>query len=100
MRCEDLRSSSGPVVDLSLSGARITHRGLRKFEPGEIIHLDLQGYGTRITVPARIARTNRIGFMHAEVGVEFINLDEQMRQILAELVRCHSVRYCIFKKAA
>uniref|UniRef100_UPI0025DB8CD2 cobaltochelatase subunit CobN n=1 Tax=Thermosynechococcus sp. OHK43 TaxID=2763133 RepID=UPI0025DB8CD2 len=25
---------------------------------------------------------NRIGFMHAEVGVEFINLDEQMRQRL------------------
>ena len=99
VRCEDLFSSSGPIIDLSLSGARIAHRGFRKFEEGETIELTLAGYGAHIVVPVRVARINRVGFMHFELGVEFISPDEQTRQAVADFVRCHSVRYSIVKNA-
>ncbi|MCL4222092.1 MAG: PilZ domain-containing protein [Phycisphaerales bacterium] len=100
VHCEDLTSNLGPVIDLSLSGARVVYRGLARWDVGTPVQLQLCGYGNRTAVSAQIARRRRLGFMTAELGIQFINLDAPTRQIISELVRCHSVRYAIVRDAA
>lgn len=100
MHCEDLNSNLGPVIDLSLSGARILYRGLSRWAEGTPVQLQLCGYGNRAIVAAQIARRRRLGFMTTELGIQFVDLDPPSRKIISEFVRCHSVRYAIVRDAA
>ncbi len=100
MHCEDLTSNLGPVIDLSLSGARLLYRGLARWAQGTPVQLQLSGYGNKASVSARVARSRRLGFLATEVGVQFVNLDPGKRQLISEFVRCHSVRYAIVRDAA
>lgn len=100
VHCEDLATNLGPVLDLSLSGARIFYRGLFRWPEGTPVELRISGYGSRAVVPARIARRRRLGFLATELGIQFVDLDPPTRQLISEFVRCHSVRYAIVRDAA
>lgn len=100
VHCEDLTSNLGPVIDLSLSGARVFYRGLSRWAEGTPVRLQLCGYGNRAVVSARIARRRRLGFLTSELGIQFVDLDAPTREVITELVRCHSVRYAIVRDAA
>lgn len=100
VHCEDLTTNLGPVLDLSLSGARIFYRGLSRWTEGTPVQLGISGYGSRAVVSARIARRRRLGFLATELGIQFVDLDASTRQLISEFVRCHSVRYAIVRDAA
>lgn len=100
LHCEDLRSSLGVVLNISLSGASARARRLTAPRVGQQLRFLLEGYGSRIQLNARVARSRRISFLGYEIGVEFLDPDPQTREALSELVRCHSVRYAIVREAA
>ncbi|RMH10798.1 MAG: PilZ domain-containing protein [Planctomycetota bacterium] len=100
IHCEDLSSNFGPVLDLSLSGARILYRGIRRFSTGQQLTLTFRGYGCEVAVRARLARARRLGFMAQELGLQFYDVDAGMKRTISDLVRTHSVRYHVFKDAA
>lgn len=100
LACEELRSSLGPVIDLSSEGCRILHGRFGGAMTGARVMLRLEGYECCVSVPAEIMRRNPHGLLKVEIGLRFVNLTQGQRDEISALARTHRVRYAIIHAAA
>lgn len=92
LMCAGLFSSLGVVADLSAGGCRVQCTHWRSLPMGGTFHVTLEGDGMAVLLTARIVRKTRLGFRRYEYGLEFIDMTDQQRQMLAELSRITSVK--------
>ncbi len=79
---QQLRSSIGPVVDLSAGGMRvISDRRLK----GELTVVLYHEIGLELALQARVKWRRRIGFRQHMIGLEFFNLTPNDARQLAKI---------------
>jgi hypothetical protein len=88
-RQELLDSNFGPVLDLSLGGARISTRAELEGEVDLVIKAD----SGELTLPATVRWVRRVGFRKYEAGLMFLQLDDLAAQRLAEISTQHRLWY-------
>lgn len=93
--CAGLISNLGEVVDLSAGGCRVRCVHWRSLQAGSTLQVTLETEGSAVLLSARIARKFRRGLRRYDYGLEFINMTDQQRQMLAELSRTSSVKRVI-----
>ncbi len=92
LHCQGLRSSLGPVLDLSATGMMV----LRKKDPTTgntplVVWLESPS-GDRVFLRAELKRHERLGWRRHHAAYEFIDLSEEKKLALMEIARC-SIRY-------
>ncbi len=85
-RQEHLQSNHGPIIDLSRGGARIL--ATRSYKGKRTIML-ISEIGS-ITIPVRIAWSQKIGFRRVLLGVEFLEIDEKTATTLRNIASAHA----------
>lgn len=88
MRCNNVNSSFGPVLDFSATGVRVLAK--REVKPGEndsAIDIELQSDFDPVTVKVRVRWTRRLGFRRWEAGLEFVDVSDEVRSVLSEIAR-------------
>ena len=81
----------GTVLDLSASGMRI---GSRRVPKGDFV-VCIRGYDIAVVVTGRLAWQKKVGLFRHELGVEFIDLTEEMSRQLNSLAMNHRQRRVI-----
>ena len=83
-RLRGLETPFGVIVDVSDSGACVFHKGKQSVHVGQEVTLQVRHAGLELDLPARVVRTQALGFRQLEVGVEFASLsDEQLSGVRA-----------------
>jgi len=83
---QDIRSSLGPVVDLSASGMRVRTRcNLPK--PGQKFFVTLHALESSITIQCTLQWVRRGGLFNHEAGIEFQLVPPDVRRALCDLAR-------------
>jgi hypothetical protein len=85
---ELLMSSLGPVLDLSVGGMRVLSRKPRARD----IDVKLVGADISLTVRAKVAWSQRLGFRRHEVGLTFLDVDPSTAQLLSRISSTHRAR--------
>ncbi|VAX39349.1 hypothetical protein MNBD_PLANCTO03-134 [hydrothermal vent metagenome] len=91
--CEKLRCRSGRVVDLSVTGAKLSLRSWiapRKGKRRTLSFQTLMGETDRFS--CRVMWSRRCGLLRYEVGVEFVDITAQQKAQLTEIARVHTAR--------
>jgi len=76
----------GQVLDLSESGACLFRKGDCSVEVGQQVNLDITDGGIELKLKVLVVRTQSLGVRRLEVGVEFLNVSDEDRQLIAELI--------------
>lgn len=85
-RLRGVATPFGQVLDLSESGACVFRKGDCPVEVGQVITLQIADGGIELQIQARVARTQSLGLRRLEVGVEFVDLTDHDRQLIAQLI--------------
>lgn len=85
LRVCGVTSDLGPVLDLSQAGMRAAVKGKPKMH--ERLCVRVMSDGITVAVEARVVWMKRRGLWRYEVGVEFIDMTDEQRQQIRELVR-------------
>ncbi|MEM1109285.1 MAG: PilZ domain-containing protein [Planctomycetota bacterium] len=85
-RLRGLSTPFGEVLDLSESGACLFRKGDCPVEVGQAVTLAIADGGIELQLQARVVRTQPLGLRRLEVGVEFIELTDQNRLQIAQLI--------------
>ena len=85
---ESLECGLGPVLDLSSGGMRVLCR--RPYE-GEL-QVHLEGYDVVLSIRARVAWVQKLGFRRFEIGFAFLDIDEDVAQMLTRISTIHRER--------
>ncbi len=88
---EALECDLGPVLDMSSGGMRVLCR--RPYQGEVLIHVE--GYDVVLTLQARVAWIQKLGFRRFEIGFAFIDIDEDMAQMLTRISTIHRERRAI-----
>ncbi len=88
---ESFQCGLGPVLDLSSGGMRVLCT--RPYQ-GEL-RVHLEGYDVVLSVRARVAWVQKLGFRRFEIGFAFIDIDEDMAQMLTRISTIHRERRAI-----
>ncbi|MHC4414447.1 MAG: PilZ domain-containing protein [Planctomycetota bacterium] len=88
---ESLFCELGPVLDLSPGGMRVL--STRPHE-GEV-SVCLGGMDIDLKLQARVAWIRRLGFRRHEVGLTFLDVDEDVAKILTRIATAHRTRHAI-----
>lgn len=81
-----LRSSLGPIVDLSSSGARVS---VRRAPTDSLIALELGDEHERLHLAARVVWVRRLGLFRHEVGLFFPAVGAEAAASLRRLMESH-----------
>ncbi len=88
MRCNNVSTSFGPVLDFSATGVRIlTKRELRHIVENEPLSMELHSDFEPVEVKAMVRWTRKLGFRRYEAGLEFVELTDEVRNVLGEIAR-------------
>ena len=87
LRTEGTESSLGHVVDMSAGGMRVVRKGGLPVEVGERFRVDLQVDQEILAIDVEVRRVRKMGRRKFEFGLQFIHLDDQMKQRLGRLAR-------------
>lgn len=87
LRCEALRCCLGDVMDLSASGFQARRRGKPVIRQGDEGLIELTYDHLKVTLPARCVRIDQDGPRHFTYGLTFLELNDEQRQQLCELMR-------------
>lgn len=86
MRCNNVVSSLGPVLDFSATGVRVLcKRGVK--QEGVTMLVRIESAFDPITVPVVVRWSRRLGFRRYEVGLEFAEVNDLTRAVLGEIAR-------------
>lgn len=88
---ESLQSDLGPVLDMSSGGMRVLCR--RPYQ-GEF-RIEVVGYNVVLTIQARVAWVQKLGFRRFEIGFAFLDIDEDVAQMLIRISTIHRERRAI-----
>lgn len=87
MRCNNVISSLGPVLDFSATGVRVLSRRPLKQHPGGTVSVRIESAFEPITLPVIVRWSRRLGFRRHEIGLEFAEVNERTRAVLSEIAR-------------
>jgi hypothetical protein len=85
---ELLLSSLGPVLDLSAGGMRVLAVKPRSGQ----LDVRLVEATVSLTVRAKVAWAKRLGFRRYEVGLTFLEVDQNTAQLLTRISAAHRAR--------
>ncbi len=88
---EWLVSDLGPVLDLSPGGMRVL---ATRYRVGKL-DVRLRGGDVSLTLRTNVAWSRRLGFRRHELGLAFIDVDENAAGILARIAADHRARQVI-----
>ena len=88
---EWLVSDLGPVLDLSPGGMRVLATRCRVGK----LDVRLRGGDVSLTLRTNVAWSRRLGFRRHELGLAFIDVDENVAGILARIAADHRARQVI-----
>lgn len=74
------------MLDLSESGACIFRKGACSVVVGQQIDLEITDGGIELELKALVVRTQTLGVRRLEVGVEFLNLSDEDRRRITQLI--------------
>lgn len=81
----------GPVLDLSPGGLRVLSTKPRD----GVIRVTLYGDSVEVKIRAKVAWSRRHGFRRHEIGLTFIDVDEDVSKILTRLATDHRARCAV-----
>lgn len=87
IRCEEVTTQLGPVVDISASGIKAVCKGWRAPQIGEIVDLNLKHPQGNCQVKGEIVWLRRKGLRTYEVGLHFADTSEEARKGITEITR-------------
>lgn len=82
---KSLKSNLGDVVDLSGVGARVVCLGKPKLAVGNTGWLILKAQRRRMMLQSRVVRLTKVSFRKYEIGLEFLDVDADLRNELRKL---------------
>jgi hypothetical protein len=88
---EDLLSNLGPILDLSVGGMRVLCKRSREGS----LKVRLWAYQFTMNLDGQVVWTKHLGFRRHEIGVEFLNVDDDTAKILARVSAIHRMRRAI-----
>ncbi len=88
---ESLQCDLGPVLDMSSGGMRVLCT--RPYQ-GEL-QVHLEGYDVVLSVRARVAWVQKLGFRRFEIGFAFLDIDEDVALMLTRISTIHRERRAI-----
>ena len=88
---ELLYCNLGPVLDLSAGGMRV----LSTKPWSGCFDVELKGADVALTVRAKVAWAQRLGFRRHEIGLSFVDVDEEAAQILSRISSQHRARAAV-----
>lgn len=86
IRVSDATSTVGKVLDISASGMRVRCR-TRPPEPGTQVRTTIAGPNCRTESEARVVWVKKLGWLHFEMGLEFVSPSAEVRACLLEIAR-------------
>ncbi len=94
IRVELIKSNLGEIMDMSGQGLRIRRKSMFKPKLGPITVV-LKTLAGISTIPARVVRVESRGSRIWELGVEFVDVSEDMRTTLNSIARVSCARRSI-----
>lgn len=88
---ESFHCGLGPVLDLSSGGMRVLCK--RPYQ-GEL-RVHLEGYDVVLSIRTRVAWVQKLGFRRFEIGFAFLDIDEDVAQMLTRISTIHRERRAI-----
>ena len=88
---EQLTCNLGPVLDLSVGGMRVLSTKPRAGE----FDVRLEGADVRLTLRVKVAWVDRLGFRRHEIGLSFLEVDDDTAQILSRISSAHRARAAV-----
>ncbi len=82
---EMLVSTLGPVLDLSTGGMRV----LATRPVDGKLDVELKGGHVGLTLEAKVSWARRLGFRRFELGLAFVNVDDELAKILTRISNDH-----------
>ncbi len=88
MRCNNVETTLGPVLDFSATGIRILSKREVKHEvEGEPIEIGLLSAFEMVRVKVMVRWSRKLGWRRHEVGLEFVEVSDEVRTVLSEIAR-------------
>ena len=88
MRCNNVETNLGPVLDFSATGIRIlAKREVVHEVEGEPIEIELTSAFEPVVVKVMVRWSRKLGWRRFEAGLEFVDVSDEVRTVLAEMAR-------------
>jgi len=87
LKTEGTQSSLGQVVDISASGMKVVRKGALPVAEGESFRIDLEVEKEILSLDVTVRRVRKLGRRKFELGLEFVNLEDETRSKLCRLAR-------------
>ncbi len=88
---ESLECDLGPVLDLSVGGMRLLCTKPRQGD----VSVCLRGFDVDLKLQARVAWIRRLGFRRHEVGLSFLDVDDEVAALLTRVATIHMARRAV-----
>jgi hypothetical protein len=87
MRCNNVETSIGPVLDFSSTGMRVLTKREIKINEDDTLEVRITSAFDPVTVPVAVRWSKKLGWRRYETGVQFVDLTDEARAVLAEIAR-------------
>lgn len=87
IKVELLECDLGDVVDLSASGMRVRRKAKKAPNDDEVMELTLTHLEGELPLKARVVWTKKSGFRKFDMGMEFVEMNEQAQSELNQIIR-------------
>jgi hypothetical protein len=88
MRCNNVHTSFGPVLDFSATGVRVlSKREIKHLDEDEPLEMQLLSDFDPVMVKVMVRWSRKLGFRRFEAGLEFVELTDEVRTVLGEIAR-------------
>lgn len=88
MRCNNVETTLGPVLDFSATGMRVlSKRRVRHETEGEPIQIGLISAFEMVRLKVVVRWSRKLGWRRHEVGLEFVDVFDEVRTVLSEIAR-------------
>ncbi len=88
---ESLVCDLGPILDLSIGGMRVLCKRRREGS----LKIRLWAFQFYMNLDGQVVWTKHLGFRRHEIGVQFLNVDDDTAKILSRISAIHRMRRAI-----
>ncbi len=88
---ESLVCDLGPVLDLSIGGLRVLCKRCREGP----LKIRLSAFEFDMNLDGQVVSTRHLGFRRHDIGVQFLNVDDDTAKILSRISAIHRMRRAI-----
>lgn len=86
-RCEGVRCSIGQILDISVSGMRVSRRRPPKAGVGDEATVTMPVNDGKLQITAKVVWVKKAGFFTHEIGLTFVDLTPEARTALYSISR-------------